>query len=301
MLNDFLESVTLDNIIDGKMILIDKPIEWTSFDVVKYVRKSLQTKLKVKKIKVGHAGTLDPLATGLLIICIGKETKNISKYQDLTKIYTGIIKLGETTPSYDRETEIDETYDYDHVDENKVLKISKKFIGRQKQLPPIYSALKKDGRRMYNYAREKIKIDIEPREIEVYDFQILNFSKPHIEFIIECSKGTYIRSIARDLGAKLGCGAHLSGLIRTSQEKFMLSDACSLDDINLEDIISLEKAFEDLDFIKLNEKDSKAFIHGRSIERDFDHTNLLRVYDSANQFIAIGKNSSNGFKHEYLV
>mgnify|MGYP001207665823 CR=1 FL=1 len=122
-----------------------------------------------------------------------------------------------------------------------------------------------------------------------------------MSFDISCSKGTYIRSIARDLGAKLGCGAHLSGLIRTSQEKFMLSDACSLEDINLEDIISLEKAFEDLDFIKLNKKDSKAFIHGRSIEIDFDHTNLLRVYDSANQFIAIGKNSSKGFKHEYLV
>ena len=122
-----------------------------------------------------------------------------------------------------------------------------------------------------------------------------------MSFDISCSKGTYIRSIARDMGARLGCGAHLSGLIRTSQEKFMLSDACSLDDINLEDIISVEKAFEDLDFIKLNEKDSKAFIHGRSIERDFDHTNLLRVYDSANQFIAIGKNSSKGFKHEYLV
>ena len=229
MLNDFLESVTLDNIIDGKMILIDKPIEWTSFDVVKYVRKSLQTKLKVKKIKVGHAGTLDPLATGLLIICIGKETKNISKYQDLTKIYTGIIKLGETTPSYDRETEIDETYDYDHVDENKVLKISKKFIGRQKQLPPIYSALKKDGKRMYNYAREKIKIDVEPREIEVYDFQILNFSKPHIEFIIECSKGTYIRSIANDYGKKLNSGSHLYKLKRISIGDFSISDALRLE------------------------------------------------------------------------
>jgi tRNA pseudouridine55 synthase len=122
-----------------------------------------------------------------------------------------------------------------------------------------------------------------------------------VSFDISCSKGTYIRSIARDLGAKLGCGAHLSELTRTSQEKFRLSEACSLDDIKLKDLISLEKAFEDLDFIKLNEKDCKAFLHGRSIEIDFDHTNLLRVYDSANQFIAIGKNSSKGFKHEYLV
>lgn len=225
MLNNFLESVTLDDISNGKMILIDKPIEWTSFDVVKYIRKSLQTRLKVKKIKVGHAGTLDPLATGLLIVCIGKETKNISKYQDLSKKYTGIIKLGETTPSYDRETEINETYDYDHIDEEKVLKISKKFIGRQKQLPPIYSALKKDGKRMYKYAREKIKILIEPRDIEIYDFQILNFSLPYIEFIIKCSKGTYIRSVASDYGKKLNSGSHLYKLKRVSIGDFSISDA----------------------------------------------------------------------------
>lgn len=225
MLNNFLESVTLDDISNGKMILIDKPIEWTSFDVVKYIRKSLQTRLKVKKIKVGHAGTLDPLATGLLIICIGKETKNISKYQNLSKKYTGIIKLGETTPSYDRETEINETYDYDHIDEEKVLKISKKFIGRQKQLPPIYSALKKDGKRMYKYAREKINILIEPRDIEIYDFQILNFSLPYIEFIIKCSKGTYIRSVASDYGKKLNSGSHLYELKRVSIGDFSISDA----------------------------------------------------------------------------
>ena len=225
MLNDFLESVTQDDIINGKIILIDKPIEWTSFDVVKYIRKSLQARLKVKKIKVGHAGTLDPLATGLLIICIGKETKNISKYQDLSKKYTGIIKLGETTPSYDRETEINRTYDYNHVDENKVLKISKTFIGKQKQLPPIYSALKKDGKRMYKYAREKIEIEIEPREIEIYDFEILNFSAPYIEFVIKCSKGTYIRSIANDYGQKLNSGSHLYELKRISIGDFSISDA----------------------------------------------------------------------------
>ena len=225
MLNDFLESVTQDDLKNGKIILIDKPIEWTSFDVVKYVRKSLQTRLKVKKIKVGHAGTLDPLATGLLIICIGKETKNISKYQDLSKKYTGIIKLGETTPSYDRATEIDGTYDYNHVDESKVLKISKTFVGRQKQFPPIYSALKKDGKRMYQYAREKIEIEIEPREIEIYDFEILNFSAPYIEFVIKCSKGTYIRSIANDYGQKLNSGSHLYELKRISIGDFSISDA----------------------------------------------------------------------------
>ena len=225
MLNDFIESITIDDITNGKIILIDKPIEWTSFDVVKYIRKSLQTRLKVKKIKVGHAGTLDPLASGLLIICIGKETKNISKYQDLAKKYTGIIKLGETTPSYDRETEVDGTFDYYHIDENKVLEISKTFIGKQKQLPPIYSALKKDGKRMYKYAREKIEIEIKPRDIEIYDFKILNFSTPYIEFIIECSKGTYIRSIAKDYGQKLNSGSHLYELKRISIGDFSISDA----------------------------------------------------------------------------
>ena len=225
MLNDFIESLTLDDITNGKIILIDKPIEWTSFDVVKYIRKSIQTRLKVKRIKVGHAGTLDPLATGLLIVCIGKETKNISKYQDLSKKYTGIIKLGETTPSYDRETEIDRTYNYNHIDENKVLKISKTFIGKQKQFPPIYSALKKDGKRMYKYAREKIEIEIEPREIEIYDFEILNFSAPYIEFVIKCSKGTYIRSIANDYGQKLNSGSHLHELKRISIGDFSISDA----------------------------------------------------------------------------
>ncbi len=225
MLNDFIESLTLDDITNGKIILIDKPIEWTSFDVVKYIRKSIQTRLKVKKIKVGHAGTLDPLATGLLIVCIGKETKNISKYQDLSKKYTGIIKLGETTPSYDRETEIDRTYNYNHIDENKVLKISKTFIGKQKQFPPIYSALKKDGKRMYKYAREKIEIEIKPRDIEIYDFKILNFSTPYIEFVVECSKGTYIRSIANDYGQKLNSGSHLHELKRISIGDFSISDA----------------------------------------------------------------------------
>ena len=224
-LNLFLQSVTLDDVSNGKMILIDKPIKWTSFDAVKYIRKSLQTRLQAKKIKVGHAGTLDPLATGLLIICIGKETKNISKYQNLPKKYTGIIKLGETTPSYDRETEINGTYDYNHIDENKVLNISKTFLGKQKQLPPIYSAIKKDGKRMYKYAREKINIEIEPRDIEIYDFEILNFHAPYIEFLISCSKGTYIRSVANDFGKKLKSGSHLFKLRRESIGNLSIREA----------------------------------------------------------------------------
>ena len=154
---------------------------------------------------------------------------------------------------------------------------------------------------MYKYARDGIKIEKAARKISIKSIQNIEIDLPIVSFDIRCSKGTYIRSIARDLGLKLNCGAHLSNLIRTSQEKFMLSDACSIDDINLEKLISLENAFKDLDFVQLNERDSTAFLHGRSIKTDFDHAHLLRVYNSENQFIAIGKNTSTGFKHEYLV
>ena len=231
MLNDFLESISLDDITNGKIILVDKPIKWTSFDVVKYIRKSLQIRLKQKKIKVGHAGTLDPLATGLLIICIGNETKNIYKYQNLPKKYTGIIKLGETTPSYDRETEVDRNYEYNHIDKNAVLKIAKSFIGKQKQIPPIFSALKKDGKRLYSYAREKINIEIKPREIEIFNFEILNFSSPYVEFLINCSKGTYIRSIANDYGKKLKSGSYLYELKRISIGDLLVDEAIRFEQI----------------------------------------------------------------------
>ena len=154
---------------------------------------------------------------------------------------------------------------------------------------------------MYKYARDGIKVEKAARKILIQNIQNIDINLPRVSFDIKCSKGTYIRSIARDLGFKLGCGAHLSKLIRTSQEKFMLSDACSIDDTSLEKLISLEDAFQDLDFVQLNETDSAVFLHGRPIETDFDHTHLLRVYDAENQFIAIGKNTSMGFKHEYLV
>ena len=275
-------------------LLVNKGPGITSSRVVQIVKKKFQLK------KVGHLGTLDPMATGLLIIAINRATKFASLLLQSEKSYRAEVTLGIQTDTDDAEGEAISSKKVD-ITELEIKETLLTFLGASYQLPPDYSALKHKGKPMYKYARDGIKVEKAERKIFIKNIQNILIEIPKVSFDISCSKGTYIRSIARDLGAKLGCGAHLSGLIRTSQEKFMLSDACSLDDINLEDIISLEKAFEDLDFIKLNKKDSKAFIHGRSIERDFDHTNLLRVYDSANQFIAIGKNSSNGFKHEYLV
>ena len=275
-------------------LLVNKGPGITSSRVVQIVKKKFQLK------KVGHLGTLDPMATGLLIIALNRATKFASLLLQSEKSYRAEVTLGIQTDTDDAEGEAISSKKVD-ITELEIKETLLTFLGASYQLPPDYSALKHKGKPMYKYARNGIKVEKAERKIFIKNIQNILIEIPKVSFDISCSKGTYIRSIARDLGARLGCGAHLSGLIRTSQEKFMLSDACSLDDINLEDIISLEKAFEDLDFIRLNEKDSKAFIHGRSIERDFDHTNLLRVYDSANQFIAIGKNSSKGFKHEYLV
>ena len=275
-------------------LLVNKDPGITSSRVVQIVKKKFQLK------KVGHLGTLDPMATGLLIIAINRATKFASLLLQSEKSYRAEVTLGIQTDTDDAEGEAISLKEVD-ISELEIKETLLTFLGASYQLPPDYSALKHKGKPMYKYARNGIKVEKAERKIFIKNIQNILIEIPKVSFDITCSKGTYIRSIARDMGARLGCGAHLSGLIRTSQEKFMLSDACSLDDINLEGLISLEKAFEDLDFIKLNEKDSKAFIHGRSIERDFDHTNLLRVYDSANQFIAIGKNSSEGFKHEYLV
>ena len=275
-------------------LLVNKDPGITSSRVVQILKKKFNLK------KVGHLGTLDPMATGLLIIAINRATKFASLLLQSEKSYRAEVTLGIQTDTDDAEGEVisSKAVNISGLDAKESLLT---FLGESDQLPPNYSALKYKGKPMYKYARDGIKVEKAARKILIKNIQNILIELPRVSFDISCSKGTYIRSIARDLGAKLGCGAHLSGLIRTSQEKFRLSEACSLDDIKLKDLISLEKAFEDLDFIKLNEKDCKAFLHGRSIEIDFDHTDLLRVYDSANQFIAIGKNSSKGFKHEYLV
>ena len=223
-----VDSFSIDDINKGKIILVDKPLNWTSFDVVKYIRKSLQLKFKIKKIKVGHAGTLDPLASGLLIICIGKQTKKISEYQDLPKTYTGKFKLGESTLSYDAETNVNEIFEYEHITINDVKKIANEFIGVNMQKPPIFSAIKKDGMRLYAYARENKQIKIDEREIHIYNFEILDFISPYIKFKIKCSKGTYIRSIANDFGKKLNSGSYLFELKRTKIGEFSVLNAIDI-------------------------------------------------------------------------
>ena len=216
--------------ISGKVLLIDKPIKWTSFQVINKIRWLIKNKYSIKKIKVGHAGTLDPLATGLLIICTGKKTKEIAKFQNQTKEYSGEILLGSTTPSFDLETEFDNTYNTNHLTEKLILETTKKFLGKIQQKPPIYSAIKKNGKRLYESARKGIKIDIDSREIEIHKFLITKIDLPNIEFEVKCSKGTYIRSLANDFGVELKCGATLTSLKRTKIGEFDIKNSISIED-----------------------------------------------------------------------
>ena len=275
-------------------LLVNKDAGITSSRVVQILKKKFNLK------KVGHLGTLDPMATGLLIIAINRATKFASLLLQSEKSYRAEVILGTQTDTDDAEGLAISSKTI-HKNKSEIKEALLTFLGESKQLPPNYSALKHKGKPMYKYARDGIKVHKPARKIFIKNINNIQINLPKVSFDIKCSKGTYIRSIARDLGIKLGCGAHLSKLIRTSQEKFMLSDACSIEDTNLEKLISLESAFEDLDFIKLNEGDTSAFLHGRSIETNFEHTDLLRVYDADDKFIAIGKKTSKGFKHEYLV
>ena len=214
----------------GEIILIDKELKWTSFDVVSKLRNSIKKKLDIKKIKVGHAGTLDPLATGLLIICTGKMTKNIENFSKLNKTYTGKITLGSTTPSYDLETKPNVNYPIEHIDENMIINTAKKFEGKIFQKPPIFSAVKKDGVRLYKLARKGMNVNIKKREIIINNFTINAINFPEIEFTVNCSKGTYIRSLANDFGKELNSGAHLSELRRTSIGDYLIEDSFKIMD-----------------------------------------------------------------------
>ena len=223
-----LFQTTAEKFLEGQMLLIEKPIGWSSFDVVKKIKYLIRKRYNLKKIKVGHAGTLDPLASGLLIVCTGKFTKKISKIQEQRKIYSGIITLGGITPSFDLETEIEKNYNTDHISENLIKKTTMKFLGEINQVPPIFSALKKDGERLYEKARRGEKIKINSRKVTIYKFESKLLHKVNVHFKIECSKGTYIRSIANDLGAALNCGGYLSKLCRTDIGEFSLSNAMSI-------------------------------------------------------------------------
>ncbi len=209
---------------DGKVLLIDKPVHWTSFDIIKKVRNSLRIK------KVGHAGTLDPLASGLLIICTGKFTKKINEYMAKEKEYTGSFTLGAVTPTYDLESDPEQHKDTGSITEEMIRNAVVPFIGDIQQYPPIYSAIKKEGTALYQLARRGEDIDLQPRNIRIDAFEITAINMPVVEFRILCSTGTYIRSVAHDFGKSLGCGAYLSALRRTAIGEFKVQDAMSLDE-----------------------------------------------------------------------
>ncbi len=215
--------------LDGTCLLVDKPITWTSFDVVNKIRFGIKHNLGIRKIKVGHAGTLDPMATGLLIVCTGKFTKKLADYQGLDKEYTGTITVGATTPSYDKETETDATFPYDEITHEQIEAARSQFLGEMEQYPPMYSAIKVDGQPLYKKARKGEVVEVKPRPIRINEFVITNISLPLIDFRVQCSKGTYIRSLAHDFGKALGNGAYLSALRRTKIGHFDVKNAWNLE------------------------------------------------------------------------
>jgi tRNA pseudouridine55 synthase len=214
----------------GGILLIDKPLDWTSFDVVNKVRRSLLRKFN-KKLKVGHAGTLDPLATGLLIICTGAFTKRINEVQDQEKEYTGVFVLGATRSSYDKETEIDATYPTEHITEELIQQVAKTFVGEIEQVPPAHSAIKVDGKRAYESARKGVDVKMSPRIVSIKEMEVKLLDATHMHFRVVCSKGTYIRSLARDFGLALKSGAYLDSLVRTRIGDFRLTQAMTMDEV----------------------------------------------------------------------
>ena len=221
--------LTIEDYQNGQILLVDKPLHWTSFQAVNKLKYLLINKVGLpKKFKIGHAGTLDPLATGLLLVCTGKFTKRITELQAQIKEYTGTFFIGATTPSYDLETEIDQNFSINHIDEAFVLETVKQFLGEIDQKPPIFSAIKKEGKRLYESARAGIEVEIASRKTTIYAFEITRVALPEIDFRISCSKGTYIRSIAFDFGKALQSGAHLIALRRTKIGDFDVDNALSL-------------------------------------------------------------------------
>jgi tRNA pseudouridine55 synthase len=221
--------MTAEDFLSGQVLLIDKPLNWTSFQVVNKLRWEIRQAFNIKKIKVGHAGTLDPLATGLLVICTGKKTKEINTYQGQIKEYTGTFVIGSTTPSFDLETEINETFPTAHITEALIHQTTAQFIGEIQQIPPVFSALKKDGKRLYEFARAGEAVEIKARTVSISEFEITNIEGSNINFRVVCSKGTYIRSLAHDFGKALNSGAHLSALRRTKIGNFNVDNGVSIE------------------------------------------------------------------------
>lgn len=217
------------NFEEGEVFCFDKPLRWTSFDVVNKVRNLMRYRLGIRKVKIGHAGTLDPLATGVLIVCTGKQTKQIESLQYKTKEYVATIKLGATTPSFDLETQIDAEYPTAHIDETLVRETLKKFIGEIQQIPPTYSAVKVNGKRAYDYARRGVEVEIKPKTLVIDEIELMEYNSDEIVVRVVCSKGTYIRALARDIGEALQSGAHLTALRRTRIGDVKVDDCYTLE------------------------------------------------------------------------
>ena len=215
----------------GAMLLVDKPQGWTSFDVVNKIRYKLKHLLGVKKIKVGHAGTLDPMATGLLIVCTGKFTKKLGEYQGLPKEYTGTMRLGATTPSYDAESDVEESFPTSHISPQLLEQARRRFLGDIEQVPPMFSAIKVDGQPLYKKARKGEMVEVEPRPVTIYEFGFTRVELPELDFRVRCSKGTYIRSLAHDFGKAVQSGAYLTALRRTRIGQFRIEDAWQLESL----------------------------------------------------------------------
>lgn len=218
--------------IEGEILHIDKPLHWTSFRLVRVVRAKLCQKLKIKKLKVGHAGTLDPLATGVMTVCTGKKTKEIERLQAQTKEYIAEIRLGATTPSFDLETEIDAEYPVEHISREKVEECLKQFTGKIEQIPPLFSAVKIDGKRAYEFARKNEEIELKPKILVIKEIELLFYNLPTITIRVVCSKGTYIRALARDIGESLQSGAHLLALQRTRVGEVSLNDCLKVEELD---------------------------------------------------------------------
>ncbi len=238
MLEQQLVNAEAQKWLDGQVLFLNKPLGWTSFDLVKKVRYSLRNHFGLKKIKVGHAGTLDPLATGMMIVCTGRATKTLINYQDMGKEYVAGIRLGSTTPSFDLETEVDARFPTDQITKEQVEEILSKMIGPQMQVPPLFSAKKINGKRAYDIAREGNTVEIKAQSIVISELELLSFELPELKIRVSCSKGTYIRSLARDLGIALNSGGHLISLSRTAIGSYTLDQALSVEE--------LEKKFEQM-------------------------------------------------------
>ena len=214
---------------EGAVLLFDKPLDWTSFDVVNKVRWLLCRKLKVKKLKVGHAGTLDPKATGLVVVCTGKATKMIEQLQATEKCYRATLKLGATTPSFDCETDEDVSFPTEHITRSLVEEVITRFVGEIEQIPPVFSAIKINGKRAFDYARKGKELELDARKVTIFEIMVESFELPELKLMIRCSKGTYIRSLARDIGLALSSGAYLTGLQRTRSGEQNLDEAWSIE------------------------------------------------------------------------